>query len=98
VKHILANRTGIAVVATLLMGSGAMCPTCGHGTRVTSKRWAKCKKCGERVARRDMEAVSAELSAKIATRLDAEARGENAPGPNNTSQTVAGSVSQDGEE
>ena len=27
-------------------------PKCGHGTRVLSKGWAKCKECGERVERR----------------------------------------------
>jgi uncharacterized protein (DUF983 family) len=37
-----------------LIFMGEMCPKCGHGTRVTSKRWAKCKKCGERVERRGL--------------------------------------------
>jgi tRNA(Ile2) C34 agmatinyltransferase TiaS len=61
----LASLSGLAVVVTLLAGSGAMCPKCGHGTRVTSKRWAKCKKCGERVARRPMDEVAGELKQKL---------------------------------
>lgn len=48
---VLARRDGIAFLVGFLVGSGAMCPTCGHGTRVTSKRWARCKKCGKRVPR-----------------------------------------------
>lgn len=60
-KHPLANRTGIAVVVTLLIGSGAMCPKCGHGTRATSKRWARCKQCGERVPRVPVETVADNL-------------------------------------
>ena len=52
VKHVLAHRDGPGVVVGILMAMGAACPKCGHGTRVTSKRWAKCKKCGERVMRR----------------------------------------------
>jgi len=70
-EHILANRTGIAVVVTLLFGSGAMCGECGHGTRVTSKNWAKCKKCGARVRRIPMEKVADALSARINEKLDA---------------------------
>ena len=60
-RHPLATATGINLMGALLMGSGAMCPKCCHGTRVTSKRWARCKKCGERVPRRKMEDVAAEL-------------------------------------
>jgi tRNA(Ile2) C34 agmatinyltransferase TiaS len=47
----LATRDGIAFVLGFLVGSGAMCPECGHGTRATSKHWATCKKCGRKVAR-----------------------------------------------
>ena len=43
------NRT--PPVVDYLVSIGAMCPKCGHGTRVTSKRWARCKQCGERVPR-----------------------------------------------
>ncbi len=50
-KHLLANRVGIRIVCALLAGLGAICPKCGYGTRATSKRWAKCKRCGERVSR-----------------------------------------------
>lgn len=50
--HPLAHRQGICMVLGILMDMGAMCPKCGFGTRVTSKKWAKCKRCGERVARR----------------------------------------------
>lgn len=50
---ILAHRGGIETVIGLLIYSGGMCPKCGHGTRCTSKKWARCKKCGNRVARRD---------------------------------------------
>lgn len=45
-KHPLATRSGISLVVGLLMASGSLCPKCGYGTRATSKRWAKCKKCG----------------------------------------------------
>ena len=63
IKNPLAHRGGILVVGALLLGSGAMCAKCGYGTRVTSKRWARCKKCGERVRRRSMEDVAAALMA-----------------------------------
>ena len=46
----------------LLVGSGAMCPKCGYGTRATSKRWAKCKKCGHRVERKPMEQIAQQFS------------------------------------
>lgn len=52
ITHPLATRGGIAYVHAYLLFTGAMCPKCQYGTRVTSKRWARCKKCGERVARR----------------------------------------------
>ena len=53
----LAHKGGIELVFGLLMASGAMCPKCGFGTRVTSKKWARCKKCGERVGRVKMEDI-----------------------------------------
>lgn len=59
--HILARRDGIPLVAALLVASGAMCEKCGHGTRVTSKRWARCKKCDHRNRRRTMEEAKALL-------------------------------------
>lgn len=50
-QHPLATVTGLGLVIGFLLRDGAMCPKCGHGTRTTSKRWARCKKCGERVQR-----------------------------------------------
>lgn len=81
-RNLLANRTGIAVVVTLLMGSGAMCPECGHGTRVTSKRWAKCKKCGTRVRREKMQSVAEKLGRDATARMDAVSRPSEASGAN----------------
>jgi predicted amidophosphoribosyltransferase len=48
---LLAHRDGLSLMLDLLMQQGAMCSKCGHATRATSKRWAVCKKCGERVER-----------------------------------------------
>lgn len=53
-------------VFLLLVGSGAMCPHCGWGTRATSKNWARCKKCGERVKRLPMETVADALNRGMA--------------------------------
>ena len=50
-RYPLATKTGIEMMIAMLLHDGAMCNKCGYGTRVTSKRWARCKKCGERVAR-----------------------------------------------
>lgn len=57
-KHPLATLGGIELMLALMVGSGGMCIKCGHGTRVTSKRWAKCKSCGHRNQRRPMEDVA----------------------------------------
>lgn len=54
----LANRHHLEMFVTLLVAMGAACPKCGHGTRVTSKRWAKCKHCGERVQRRKLDDIT----------------------------------------
>jgi hypothetical protein len=53
-KHPLATKRGLNLMVALLFHTGAMCPKCSYGTRRTSKRWAKCKKCGERVERREL--------------------------------------------
>lgn len=53
-EHPLATKTGLSLFVGLLAHTGALCPKCGFGTRVTSKRWAKCKKCGERAERREL--------------------------------------------
>ena len=50
-KFSFANEDHLNLFIGLLVHQGAMCPKCGYGTRVTSKRWAKCKRCGERVER-----------------------------------------------
>ena len=52
--HPLATERGLELFIGLLFHVGAMCPKCGFGTRVTSKKWAKCKKCGERVERKEL--------------------------------------------
>jgi uncharacterized protein (DUF983 family) len=57
-KHPLASKSGLTVFVGLLCATGALCPKCGWGTRRTSKRWARCKKCGERVARHDLKDVT----------------------------------------
>lgn len=48
-RYPLATKTGIGLMIVMLLKSGALCPKCGHGTKKTSKRWARCKKCGERI-------------------------------------------------
>lgn len=55
--HPLATKQGLELFCALLTVSGAMCPKCAYGTRVVSKKWAKCKKCGEKVARVAMEDI-----------------------------------------
>lgn len=53
----LSSRHHASLFLGILVALGGMCPKCGHGTRVTSKRWARCKReeCGERVARQDRQ-------------------------------------------
>ena len=53
-EHPLATKQGLELMLALLFHTGAMCTKCSFGTRVTSKRWAKCTKCGERVERREL--------------------------------------------
>jgi hypothetical protein len=51
IKHPLAHKNGIDAFFGLMIASGLLCPKCSYATRATSKNWAKCKKCGERVRR-----------------------------------------------
>lgn len=63
--HVLAQKDGIMLVGLLLLGSGAQCRRCGYGTRATSKNWARCKRCGERVRRIPMEEVAATIKGDV---------------------------------
>lgn len=56
-KFSLANKDHLQVFCDILFIIGAICPKCGYGTRRTSKRWARCKKCGERVERHDLKNI-----------------------------------------
>ncbi len=49
--HPLAHKDGIKFMIGFFLHTGAMCPKCAYGTRVKSKRWAECKKCGQRIER-----------------------------------------------
>lgn len=70
---LLATKSGISVVVALLLQSGAMCEQCGFGTRVTSKRWARCKRCGHRNRRMSMtDAADALLGKPVAGSLHDE--------------------------
>ena len=53
-KNPLATKHGLELFVALLAHTGALCPKCCHGARATSKKWRKCKKCGERVERRSL--------------------------------------------
>jgi len=50
----LATEQGITAIVELLLFGGDMCPECGFGTRKTSKRWARCQRCGKRVERKEL--------------------------------------------
>ena len=52
-----ANRSHAELFFLILLHKGDLCPRCGHGTRYTSERWARCKECDERVPRRTTEDV-----------------------------------------
>jgi tRNA(Ile2) C34 agmatinyltransferase TiaS len=52
-QHPLATVTGLGQGIGFLLRDGAMCPKCGHGTRATSQRWARCTGCGARVQRKN---------------------------------------------
>ena len=53
-RFTLANRRHLYLFLGVLVFTGGMCPKCGYGTRYTSKRWAVCKRCGHRCARREL--------------------------------------------
>lgn len=53
-KHQFAHKEGIMLLFSMLLHQGDMCPKCWYATKKTSKRWAKCKKCGMRVERKDI--------------------------------------------
>ena len=53
-EHPLATKQGLELMVALLFHTGALCHKCGFGTRAVSKKWRKCKKCGERVARQEL--------------------------------------------
>jgi uncharacterized protein (DUF983 family) len=55
----LANEKHLEAFLLMLVYMGAMCPKCGFGTRAISKKWRKCKRCGEKVARRELPSHSA---------------------------------------
>lgn len=52
---ILATEQGVAATVGVMLFMGGICPDCGSGTRVTSKRWARCKACGRRVQRHELD-------------------------------------------
>jgi len=51
---VFSSKQGITLFVAMALAEGVMCPRCGYGTRRTSKRWARCKKCGHRVERRTL--------------------------------------------
>lgn len=61
----LSNANHFAELTLLLMLSGAQCGKCGFGTRKTSKNWARCKRCNERVPIRSMADAQAELDKRV---------------------------------
>lgn len=54
-----ANRSHLSLLVAIMVHMGALCDACGTGTRATSKRWAKCLKCGKRIERKDPNQLSA---------------------------------------
>ena len=61
-KHPLANKGGIAAICFLLGASSPLC--CGVASRKTSKRWAKCLKCGRtKIPRMEMDEAAGALEA-----------------------------------
>lgn len=50
--HPLARLDGIASVLAILLRGGDICAKCGHATRVVSRKWKRCQKCGARIERK----------------------------------------------
>jgi tRNA(Ile2) C34 agmatinyltransferase TiaS len=63
---VLASIGGMTLVVAHLYATGALCSECGYGTRVTSKRWARCKRCGARVRRRTKDEADAVVDEALA--------------------------------
>jgi uncharacterized paraquat-inducible protein A len=53
---LLAHKDGLGLVLGALLRQGALCPKCSFATRVTSRQWATCKRCGEKVKRKQLPA------------------------------------------
>lgn len=53
-SNLLATKQGLTDLYSVLIYCGDMCPKCGYGTRKTSKNWARCKQCNERIPRRPL--------------------------------------------
>lgn len=53
-RYFLAHKDGISALFGVLLHMGALCPKCGYGTRKTSKRWSRCKRCNERVENHEL--------------------------------------------
>ena len=64
--HPLARLDGLAIFCAILAEAGAACPDCGHGTRATSRRWAKCPECGRtRIPRCSIEEAGDRIKARV---------------------------------
>lgn len=50
-NHVLSSQDGLSLFMSMLVVDGAWCVDCGFGTRMTSRAWARCRKCGQRVPR-----------------------------------------------
>lgn len=48
-SHPLATKDGLEMMLAFMFYTGIICPDCGRGTRVKSKKWRECKKCGIKV-------------------------------------------------
>lgn len=48
----------VELMALMMIARGKFCRHCGGRTRVTSKKWARCKACGARVERMKVESLA----------------------------------------